>query len=122
EDKDDGEVEEVTVQILDEQRELRFAPVGLARLAYGARRWIGPEGFVICAAIVIAGESESARSPQNEHRRGEGNESRPPAWSAGHEQRRIHRRQIARARKRIVRVLERGPGRVDDESRETEEN
>ena len=53
--------------VLDDQGEGSLPEVGFARLAYGARRWIGPERLVVSAAIVVASETESAGRPQDQH-------------------------------------------------------
>ena len=55
ENENEREIEEVAVHILQDQRERTLAPVGLARLAHGAGRRIGPERFVIRAAIIVTG-------------------------------------------------------------------
>src|SRR6266516_3568144 len=51
--EDECEIEEVTMDILQHQREGALATVGFSRLADSAGRRIGPEGFVIRAAIVV---------------------------------------------------------------------
>src|SRR5207253_9909696 len=47
--------------------------------AHRARGRVGPERFVICAAIVIAGEPEASRRPEDEESRSEEQPGRPPA-------------------------------------------
>src|SRR6478609_1140007 len=64
--KDQREVEEVAVNVLDYEREVSLAAIALARLADGAVRWIGPEALVVRSPIVVAGETESGRKGQNE--------------------------------------------------------
>ena len=59
-------VHEVAMNILNNQREGSFAPVGLARLADGAVGRVSPESFVIRAAIVITGEAETAGRPEDQ--------------------------------------------------------
>ena len=56
------------MDVLKDQREVALAQIVLARLAHGAIGRIGPERFVISAAIVVAGEAEAARRPQNQQR------------------------------------------------------
>src|SRR5690242_7027046 len=55
-DQQDAEVKEVAMSILHDQRKKSFAQISFARLANRAGWWIGPERFVIRAAIVIAGQ------------------------------------------------------------------
>ena len=57
------------MHILHDEREGTFAEIGFARFADGAGRRIGPERFVIRAAVIIAGETKTARRPQNQQRR-----------------------------------------------------
>src|SRR4029077_9162609 len=61
--KTEREVKKITVHVLQDQRERAFAEVSFARLADGAGRRIGPEGFIISAAIIVAGEPKTARRP-----------------------------------------------------------
>ena len=62
-------VEEVTVDVLHDERKGPFTEKNLARLADGARRRVGPKRLVIGAAVIIAGESKTRRRPQNQQRR-----------------------------------------------------
>src|SRR5581483_6637467 len=73
-----GQIHEVAVDILDDEREIFFAEITFARLADGAIRGVGPKCFVIGATIIIAGETKSARSPQNKKRAGKNQPVRPP--------------------------------------------
>src|SRR6266404_3546695 len=61
--KNQREVEKVAVNVLHDERERTLAEISFARFANGARGRIGPERFVIRAAIVVTGESKSARRP-----------------------------------------------------------
>ncbi|MDQ6698800.1 MAG: hypothetical protein M3Z36_01285, partial [Acidobacteriota bacterium] len=54
--EDEREVEKIAVDILQDERESTLAAIGFARLADGAGGRIGPERFVICAALVVTGE------------------------------------------------------------------
>src|SRR5688572_28629359 len=65
-DKQEREVEEIAVHVLHDQREGTLAEIRFSRFAHGAGRRIGPERLVIGAAIVITGEPQSARRPENE--------------------------------------------------------
>src|SRR5579883_449085 len=124
-DENDRQIQEVAVHVLKNQREAALSPVGLSRLPHGAGGRIGPEGLVVGAAVVVAGQAESARSPQDQHGRGERQEHRPPRGRRGGQQRRVKRREVIRAvvsAAGIVIALERGPRRVHDKRREAQEH
>ena len=59
------EIEKISMHILHDEREGSFAPIGLARLAHGAGRRVGPERFVVRATIVVTSQAKSPRSPEN---------------------------------------------------------
>ena len=61
--KDDCEIEKITMHILHDEREGTFAPVSRARLTDCAGGRIGPEGLVISAAVIITSEPETTRRP-----------------------------------------------------------
>src|SRR6185437_5412331 len=61
--KDESQIEEVTMNVLDDQREAALAEISLARLANRTVRRVLPESFVIGAAIVVTREPETAGSP-----------------------------------------------------------
>ena len=65
-DKDQREVQEVAVDVLDDERKRALSAISFSRLADSAARRIGPERLVVCAAIVVAGESESCRERQDD--------------------------------------------------------
>ena len=102
EQKQDRQIQKVAVDVLEDERERLLAEILLARLADGARRRIGPERLVVGAAIVVAGEAETAGRPENQERGGKRQRRRPPAGLRAEpavgafteEQRRIERRQI----------------------------
>src|SRR5438105_4247968 len=73
-----GEVEEVAVDVLQDERERALAEVALAWLAHRARRRIGPECLVVRAAVVVAGHAEAAGGPQDEQGGRERQRHRPP--------------------------------------------
>src|SRR5450755_618048 len=77
-DEDEREIKEVAVHVLHDQGKGAFAEIRLARFAYRASRRIGPETFVIGAAIVITGETKTAGCPQNQKRRRKQEPRRPP--------------------------------------------
>src|SRR5947207_5764081 len=65
ENKNESEIQEIAVHVLHDERERALAQICFARLAHRARWRIGPERFVVRAAIVITGQSKSARRPKN---------------------------------------------------------
>src|SRR5688500_14491174 len=116
--KDQREVEEVPVNVLDDERKRIFAKVSFTRLADSAARRVSPERLVVRAAVVVAREAKSCRERQDDQRRGERKKCRPPAWlrtePAGgriaEQQRRVERREVVPVL--VMRVLESGPGCV----------
>src|SRR5262249_4807217 len=81
--KQDREIQEIPMNVLQDQRKSSLAPIVAARLADRASRRIGPEGFVISSAIVIAGKTKSARRPKDQKRGSEWYPRRYPCrlWS-----------------------------------------
>src|SRR6185369_7111329 len=77
-DEDDGQVHKIAVDVLDDEREITFAEVFFAGFADGAVRRVGPERLVIRATIIVAGETETAWSPQDEEGTRENQPVRPP--------------------------------------------
>ena len=73
------EIEKIAMHVLHDERKGTLAEIRLARFADGAGRRIGPERFVVGAAIVITGEPESARRPKNQKRRRKQQPARPPS-------------------------------------------
>ena len=68
-DEEQAEVQEIAMDVLQNQRKRSLPQILLTRLADGARRRVGPERLVVRAAIVVAGDAEPARRPQNQQRR-----------------------------------------------------
>src|ERR1700722_6525549 len=64
-DKDHGEIHKVAVNVLDDQGERALAPVSLAGFTDRAVGRIRPECFVISAPIVVTGDAETARRPED---------------------------------------------------------
>src|SRR5229473_4369438 len=58
-DENQCEIEEVAMYVLKDKRKGSLAEILLARLAHRAGRWIGPKRLVVCAAIVVASDTES---------------------------------------------------------------
>src|SRR5215216_4035308 len=67
--EDEGEVQEIAMHVLHDEREAALAEVALARLADRTGRWIGPERAIVGAAVVVAGEAEQAGRPEDQERR-----------------------------------------------------
>ena len=74
-----GEAQKIAMEILHDQGKASFAEIRLARLADRARRRIGPERLVVGAAVVVTGEAEEPRYPQDEKRRREMHKVRIPS-------------------------------------------
>ena len=126
--KDEREIEKIAVHVLHDQRKRTLAEIRFARLAHGARRRIGPERFVIGAAIVITGQPESARRPQDQKRRRKQQPGRPPGRlrseptvrRVAENLRRIKRRKVVA--EIIMRSLKRRPRRINDKRRQSEKH
>src|SRR3954468_8489556 len=127
-DEHQPEVQKIPVHVPEDEREESLPQVAVARFSNRAGQRIGPERFVIGAAIVITGEAESARRPQNQQRCRKRERARPPPGfraeprvrAVAKQQRRIERRQV-RAIFEMV-ALKGSPCRVDDERGECEKN
>src|SRR2546430_11807031 len=63
--ENEREIQKIAVHVLHDERERALAEIRFARLTDSARGRVRPECFVIRAAIVITGQAESARRPQN---------------------------------------------------------
>ena len=59
-----GNVKEVAVNVLQDQRKPILATIIVTRFAYGARDRVRPKSFVIRSSIVIASKTKSARCPK----------------------------------------------------------
>ncbi len=84
-DEHQREVQEVAMDVLQDQRETNARPVALARLADRAGRRVGPERLVVGAAVVVAGEPEQPRRPEDQQRRRERQPAGPPAGLRTHQ-------------------------------------
>src|SRR6185312_6680908 len=76
------QVEEVTMNVLEDEGEASLAEISLAGFADRAVRRVLPEGFVVGAAIVVTREPEAARSPKNQHCRRKRKEGGEPGGDA----------------------------------------
>src|SRR5579872_2253597 len=84
------EIEKVAVNILQNERKLRFALVfAFGRLAHGASRWIEEKRAVISLAVVVAGGAKTERAGEDEQR---GRKSPPVMLRI--DERRIERRKV----------------------------
>src|SRR5205814_10040797 len=109
------------MNVLHDKREGTFAQISLAWLAHRTGRRVGPEGFVVGAPIIIAGEPKPARRPQNQERGREQKPARPPArfWPkpamgrTAKDFRRIKWGDVVT--KKIMGSLECRPGRINNE-------
>ena len=63
--ENEREIQKIAVHILHDERERSLAQILFARFADRARGRVRPESFVVRAAIIITGQPESARRPQN---------------------------------------------------------
>src|SRR5207237_10924192 len=116
-----GEVEEIAVDVLQDERERALAEVALAGLAHRARGRVGPERLVVRAAVVVAGHAEAAGGPQDEQGGRERQRRRPPCRPGPEppvlsaEEGRVERGGTRPPF--VMDALERGPGRVYDPRR-----
>ena len=124
----DREKHHVAMDVLQDERKRILAPVARARLAHRAGRRVGPERFVIGAAIVVARDSKKRRDRQDQQCRRKWHPRRPrrrfgsePAMRRRSENfRGVKRREIWS--ERVVIALECRPRRVDEKRRETQEH
>src|SRR6266481_1457550 len=127
EQKRDRDVEEVAVNILEYQREKSLAQIRRARLAHRAVDRIRPHRLVVRAAIVVAGEPESARRPEDQKRGRERKNTGPPAGlrtepcvrRIAEEFGRIEGREVGAGG--VVVALKGGPRGIANECREDQE-
>ena len=114
------------MDVLKDERKRAFAQISASRLTDGAGGRIGPEGFVVRAAIVVTGKPKSARRPQDQqgcrHGRPRWPPARPrsePGVSAAKNFRRVERREVWP--EAVVVALKCTPRRVDDEQKQSAE-
>ena len=118
------------MDVLQNQWEFSLAAICVARLTDRAGGRVSPERLVICAAIVITGETKTGGCPQNQKRRRKRHPiGNPGGLDAEHRVRRraenfrrIKRRKIMRsaARVKIMLALKRCPRRINDERRQAQ--
>src|SRR5258707_3171974 len=66
EEKDDGDVKKITMQVLQDEGETGFAAIAMrARLAHRASRRIKKESAIVSLPVVVAGGAKTERCPQN---------------------------------------------------------
>ena len=128
EDEKEREIEEIAMHILHDEREGALAEIGAARLADGAGRRIGPESFVVGAAVIITGEPKTARRPEDEEGRRKEEPGGPPKRFRAEPTVRRSAKNLRRIKRRkvgaeiIISSLERRPGRINDERAQAEKN
>src|SRR5215831_2104684 len=116
------------MHVLQEEREVPLAEVARSWLANGTTRRIGPERLVVRASIVVARKPEKPRERQNDQRGRERQQRWPPARLRAEPCGLRVTKNLGRVKRRqiwpvgVVRVLERRPCRIDDESTEDDEN
>src|SRR5438093_6552648 len=116
------------MHILHYERERSFAPVAFARLTDSTRRRISPECFVICAAVVVTGDTKSRGRPQNQQSRRENEPAGPPArfrskptvWRIAENFGRIKRRDVII--NEVIFSMKRSPSGIDNENRQSNKN
>src|SRR5690242_4894961 len=64
--KKQREIEEISVNILQNQRERTFTTIVFSQFANGTGRRIGPKGFIVSTAIVVARQAKAARRPKDQ--------------------------------------------------------
>ena len=71
-DKEDGEIEKVTMDVLQDEGKTSFAAIIFAEsgLSYGAGGRVEKKGAVVGFAVVIAGGAKAERCAEDENRRG----------------------------------------------------
>src|SRR5215471_12861092 len=76
--KNQRQVQEVAVNILEDERKGTLTEVLLARFTDGTGGRVGPKSLVVSATIVIASDAESAGGPEDEECSREWKERREP--------------------------------------------
>src|SRR5262249_51038921 len=130
-DEQERQVQEIAMAVLQDQWKSTLAPVAFARLADGAVGRVGPERLVVSAPVVVAGEAEAGRRPQDQEGRREDQPAGPPGGPLAEnvvrrspeEFRRIKGREVILAVlvEPVVIALKSRPRRVDDEPRQYHE-
>src|SRR6185312_7404986 len=106
------------MHVLNHERETALTDVTRARLAHRAGRRVGPERFVVGAAIVVAGEAKDAGEGKDQQRWREYHPARPPPWHRTEPAMRGVSEQLGRIERRkvwpksVITPLERSPGGV----------
>src|SRR5882672_3206369 len=121
-------VKKITMNILHDERKGFFAEVPFPRFSYGTCRRVGPERFVVCAAIIIASKAKASRRPENEQSRGKRQPTRPPTrfgteptmGRIAKEPRGIKRRDIRSIK--VMLALQRSPGGIHDKGGKHDED
>src|SRR5580658_6350705 len=107
------------MKILQDKGKGMLSQISLAGLAHRARRRIGPERFVIRAAVVVTGHAKQAGYPENEQSRRKRQIARVPTRLRTKQRMRRAAEKLGRIERRDVRpkgvmaVLERRPVCID---------
>jgi len=64
--ENESEIEKIAVNVLNNQREGTFAQISLSRFTNGACRRIRPERLIVCAPVVVTGQTKSTGCPKNQ--------------------------------------------------------
>src|SRR5438105_13910107 len=112
----------MAMNVLHNERKGTFGKIGLAWLPDGARWGVRQECLIVSAAVIVTGEPESARRPENQQRGRKQEPPRPPRWTRPEPAvrgipkkfRRIKRRDIIAGE--IIVPLKSSPGGINDKS------
>lgn len=120
--------QKIPVNILQDQRKGTLARVLFFRLRNGAGNRVEKKRLVISPPVIITGEPEQARRPQDQQGRGEGQPARPPTRFRPEQAMRRSTEYLRRIQGRQVRTvviilpLKRRPGGVDHKGREADKS
>src|SRR5579863_10113341 len=125
--EDQGQIEEIAVDVLQDQRKRALAAILLARLTYRAGRRVSPEGLVVRAAVVVTGDAKASRRPQDQDGGREdqpgripcGFRSKPGVERVAEQLWRVERREVRSVA--VVGALKRRPRGVNNETRKSQE-
>src|SRR5215472_7601577 len=123
--KEKRNIQKITVNIKQDQREMAFSQVVFARLPYRARRRVRPERLVIGTAVVVARQAKQAGKWKDQQGRRKGQPRRPPRRHRPKPRMRGFAENFGRVERRkirspiIVLSLESSPRRVNDKGRKT---
>src|SRR5438045_6299275 len=79
-DESDRDEKKIAMDVLKDERERFFTQIGFAGLCNRTGGRVGPEGFIVRPAIIIAGETEPTGRPKDKKCRRKSRPFRPPVW------------------------------------------